>query len=71
MADAMTKTVTVPNISCGHCVHTIETEVGVLPGVESVTASLADKKVKVIWNSATSWEKIKATLVEIGYPPAE
>ena len=29
----------VPNISCGHCVHTIQMEVSDLEGVESVVAS--------------------------------
>ncbi len=29
----------VPNISCGHCVHTIQMEVGDLDGVSSVQAS--------------------------------
>ncbi|MGD8600775.1 MAG: cation transporter, partial [Gemmatimonadota bacterium] len=33
-----TKTVNVPNISCGHCVMTIEREVGEIDGVSSVKA---------------------------------
>jgi copper chaperone CopZ len=39
--ESQMKTVTysIPNISCGHCVHTITTEVGDLEGVKSVTAS--------------------------------
>ena len=66
-----TKTFTVPNISCGHCVHTIQNEVGELEGVKSVAASEATKKVTVEWDEATqSWENIKALLAEINYPPA-
>ena len=36
-----TVTYTVPAISCGHCTHTIETEVGELQGVQSVKADEA------------------------------
>jgi copper chaperone CopZ len=66
-----TKTFNVPNISCGHCVMTIKREVSAVPGVQSVDAEQATKRVTVTWDSRTSWEVIKETLVEIGYPPAE
>lgn len=65
------KTVTVPNISCGHCTHTIEMELGDLAGVQSVKASLDSRQVVVNWDEPASWEQIKSTLVEINYPPAE
>ena len=42
--DAMEKTVSEPNISCGHCVKTIERELGELPGVESVAAEAEGRK---------------------------
>ena len=64
------KTFTVPNISCGHCVHTVEMEVNDIPGVTSVKASEATKQVTVEWGDPASWEKIEALLVEINYPPA-
>ncbi len=35
-----TVTYCIPNISCGHCVHTIQNEVGDLAGVQTVVASL-------------------------------
>ena len=38
----------VPNISCGHCVHTIQMEVGDLEGVQSVKASNETKEVEGI-----------------------
>lgn len=66
-----TKTFNVPNISCGHCVMTIKREVSAVPGVQSVDAEQATKRITVTWDSSTSWEVIKETLVEIGYPPAE
>ena len=64
-----TKTVTVSNISCGHCVHTIQTEVGDLEGVKSVVASEESKTVTVEWDAPQTWDGIKALLEEINYPP--
>jgi len=64
-----TKTVTVPNISCGHCVHTIQTEVGELEGVKSVVASEQTKTVTVEWDAPQTWDGIKSLLEEINYPP--
>jgi copper chaperone CopZ len=66
-----TKTFTVPNISCGHCTHTIETEVSDLAGVQSVKAEEATKQVTVTYDDPASWEAIKELLVEIEYPPVE
>ncbi len=66
-----TKTFTVPNISCGHCTHTIETEVSDLAGVQSVKAEEATKQVTVTYGDPASWDAIKELLVEIEYPPVE
>jgi len=65
------KTFTVPNISCGHCVHTVQMEVGDIPGVKSVKAEQDTKQVVVQWDDPANWEQIKAALVEINYAPAE
>jgi copper chaperone len=65
-----TKTFKVPNISCGHCVMTIEREVGELEGVTSVKAEQTAQLVTVEWNEPpASWEGIRALLEEINYPP--
>ena len=64
------KTFMVPNISCGHCVHTVEMELGDLAGVQSVKAEQDSKMVTVSWGSPATWEQIKQTLVEINYPAA-
>jgi copper chaperone len=65
-----TKTFKVPNISCGHCVMTIEREVGELEGVISVKAEEASKMVAVEWNEPpASWDSIRALLEEINYAP--
>ncbi|MEW5959026.1 MAG: heavy-metal-associated domain-containing protein [Chloroflexota bacterium] len=67
-----TKTFKVPNISCMHCVSTIENEVGDLAGVISVKAAQDTKLVTVEWNEpAQSWDNIRSLLQEINYPPAE
>ena len=66
-----TKTFTVPNISCGHCTHTIQMEVSELAGVDSVQADEATKQVTVQWGDPATWEQIRALLTEIDYPPAE
>ncbi len=67
-----TKTITAPGIGCGHCVLTIEREVGAVPGVFSVRADVATKRVTVEWDeNRTDWETIRGVLVAIHYPPAE
>lgn len=63
-----TVTYTVPAISCGHCTHTIETEVGELQGVQSVKADEASKKVVITFDAPASEENIKSLLAEIDYP---
>ncbi|HUS85234.1 MAG TPA: heavy-metal-associated domain-containing protein [Anaerolineales bacterium] len=60
----------VPGISCGHCTHTIQTEVGELAGVKSVVASQSDKQVTVEFEPPATEEKIIGLLTEINYPPA-
>ena len=65
-----TKTVNVPNISCGHCVMTIEREVGELAGVASVKAEQATRSVTVSWDpDETDWGAIAGLLKEINYAP--
>jgi copper chaperone len=60
----------VPNISCGHCVHTIQTEVADLEGVQSVKADQESKVVEIAFDTQASEETIKALLAEINYPVA-
>ncbi len=65
-----TVTYHVPAISCGHCVHTIKSELSELPGVSRVDANLENKKVTVEFEAPASEEKIKQLLAEINYPVA-
>jgi copper chaperone len=64
------KTVTVPNISCGHCTHTVEMELNDIAGVNSVKADIDSKQVVVEWGDPATWTQIEAMMVEINYPPA-
>ena len=60
----------VPNISCGHCVHTIQTEVSEIAGVHSVKADNASKTVEIVFEPPATSDGIKALLAEINYPVA-
>jgi copper chaperone CopZ len=64
------KAFSVPNISCGHCTHTIKMELSEIPGVQKVAADLDSRQVFVEWDDPATWEKIEFTLEEINYPPA-
>ena len=63
-----TVTYTVPAISCGHCTHTIESEVSELAGVQSVKAEIDSKKVVITFDAPADEQKIKSLLAEINYP---
>jgi copper chaperone len=67
---ANTITYTIPNISCGHCVHTIKSEVTELEGVQSVDANMDTKQATITFEPPATEEKIKALLAEINYPAA-
>ena len=60
----------VPNISCGHCVHTIQMEVSEVEGVQAVKADEASQLVEITFDAPASEENIKALLAEINYPVA-
>ncbi len=59
----------IPGISCGHCVQTIEKALAELEGVRAVKAEQAGKRVSVEFDAPASEEKIIALLKEIGYAP--
>ena len=65
------KTVVVPNISCGHCVRTIESELNTLENIVSVNANEQNKTVEISWNEPQTWPAIKSLMEEINYPPQE
>ena len=61
-------TLTVPNISCGHCVSAIESELAEMEGLTSVKADAETRTVMVQWNAPATLEGIRTTLTEINYP---
>ena len=66
-----TKKLSVPNISCGHCVMTIQRELGEVEGVSKVQGDPMKKEIVVEWDAPATMEKIKSTLEEINYPAVE
>ncbi len=65
-----TVTYSIPNISCGHCVHTIKMEIGELAGVQSVDANQESRKATITFEAPATEEQIRAVLTEINYPVA-
>ena len=62
------QTFSIPNISCGHCVMTIKSELNELEGVTTVDGNPDSKNVTVEWEDPATLDKIKETLKEINYP---
>lgn len=60
----------IPNISCGHCVHTIQTELSEVAGVKAVRGDQVTKKIEVVFEGPATEEEIKALLASIDYPVA-
>ena len=60
----------IPNISCGHCVHTIQMEVSEVEGVQSVKADQESQAVEITFDDPATEDSIKALLAEINYPVA-
>jgi len=65
-----TITFSIPNISCGHCVRTIQTEVRELEGVRAVEASAETKTATITFEAPATEASIRALLAEINYPAA-
>ena len=65
-----TLTFSIPNITCGHCIMTIQKELGEVDGVLNVKGDPGTKEITVDWDSPTTLETIKDILKEINYPAA-
>lgn len=65
-----TVTYSIPNISCGHCVHTIQSEISDLAGVISVIADKDKRTATVTFELPATEEQIQSLLAEIEYPVA-
>ena len=65
------KTFSIPNISCDHCVMSIKRELSEVEGVSKVEGSSDTKKITVEWDAPATLETLKSTLKEINYPADE
>ncbi len=63
-----TKTFIVPNISCGHCVRTIQNELTEVRGVDSVQGDAEKKTIAVSWSDPATESEIRNILQSINYP---
>jgi len=63
-----TVTLNIPAISCGHCVMTIQREIGELPGVLAVAGDPQAKTATFTLETETVLASVQETLAEIGYP---
>ena len=72
MATIQEMTFSVPDISCEHCVKTINGALGDQPGVEAVQTDIPTKTVRLRYDpSQVSLEQIEAVLDEAGYTVAK
>lgn len=69
---AQTTTITVEEIHCESCEHTITTALSRLNGVLRVRPDASTNQVKVSYDElALNRSNLEAALSEIGYPPVE
>lgn len=58
----------VPNISCGHCINAIKSELIDLAGVLLVEGDPVNKTITVEWEEPATLEVIRKRLEDINYP---
>ncbi|MGH2517935.1 MAG: heavy-metal-associated domain-containing protein [Ktedonobacterales bacterium] len=72
MAQIAETILSVPDISCEHCVKTINGALGALPGIETVQTDIPSKSVRLRYDEGqVTMEKIEATLDDAGYTLAK
>ncbi|MGO8947284.1 MAG: heavy-metal-associated domain-containing protein [Ktedonobacterales bacterium] len=72
MATTQETTLSIPEISCEHCVNTINGALGALPGVETVITDIETKSVQLRYDPAqVSMDRVASTLDEAGYSIAK
>jgi copper chaperone len=65
-------TLSVPDVSCEHCVKTVSGALGALPSVEAVNVDLTSKTVSLRYEPRqVTLERIEETLDEAGYTVAK
>jgi copper chaperone len=63
-------TLSIPNISCNHCVMTVKRESGFVDGAEFVSGDIEGKTATFQVTNDEALVALKATLAEAGYPVA-
>ncbi|MEV0425446.1 cation transporter [Micromonospora sp. NPDC050495] len=63
----VTTTYQVQGMTCGHCVNSVSTEVGAIPGVTDVQVDLATGRVTVNSESPLDPDAVRAAVDEAGY----
>ncbi len=63
-------TFSIPNISCGHCVMSINNKLSEIEGVKTVEGDPGKKSIVVEWEAPATLEQIKTVLADISYPAA-
>jgi copper chaperone len=72
MPEVQDITLSVPDISCEHCVHAINTSLGELTGVETVATDIPTKTVHLRFHpDQLSLQDIEVALDDIGYTVAK
>jgi copper chaperone len=72
MSDTQEITLSVPDVSCEHCVKTVNGTLGALPGVETVSTDIPTKSVHLRYDaSQLSMMQIETTLDDVGYTVAK
>jgi copper chaperone len=68
MANVQEVVLSVPDVSCEHCVKTINGTLGTLAGVETVSTDIPTKSVHLRYHpDRISLQQIEATLDDVGY----
>jgi copper chaperone len=62
------QTFSIPNITCGHCVQAIKSELSEMDGVKVVEGNPEKKEIQVQYEAPATLDKIRDLLQEINYP---
>jgi len=72
MSNTQTITLSVPEVNCEHCVKTINSTLGGLPGIETVSTDIPTRSVHLKYDGdQISLETIAAQLGDAGYTIAK
>lgn len=72
MANIQDVVLSVPDVSCEHCVKTVNGALSALPGVESASTDIPTKSVHLRYDaSQLSMDQIEMTLDDAGYTVAK